>query len=354
MSARCKDLQGQMLAWAANEGGFPKDSYDGTVASLARRYFSDEFSPYRNMKWNSQIHHDKCGKIIVATVGARQVRKLLGPDFKRWAASWGAPADEGRPVRPWRAKHCIDAVRRMIAYGVTCGYDDCMRADTILGKLRFPTPPARSEILTLDQTIIFCRKAHEMGVGSLALATMIQHETTLRQKDVIGEWVPDIDAKGGIQYRNKRWMNGITWANIDRDMILRRTPGKTARHGINVEHDLKLLPLVMSEIAQVPPEKRVGPVIISEATGEPYKNRTFTQTWRRVADAAGLPRNVQNRDARAGGITEAYDAGATTNDAMKLAGHTDPRTSAKYNRRSLKQASRAASLRERARKKKDV
>ena len=26
---------------------------------------------------------------------------------------------------------------RMIAYGVTLGYDDCFRADVILGKLRF-------------------------------------------------------------------------------------------------------------------------------------------------------------------------------------------------------------------------
>lgn len=78
LAARCQDLQGQMLAWAANEGAFPKAGYEGTIASLARHYFSDEFSPYRGMKWNSQIHHDKCGKIIVASVGPRQIGKLLG------------------------------------------------------------------------------------------------------------------------------------------------------------------------------------------------------------------------------------------------------------------------------------
>jgi hypothetical protein len=75
LSARCKDLQGQMLAWAANEGAFPKEVYDGTITSLARRYFSDEFSPYMKIKWNSQIHHDKCGK----TSRARGVTVSLHP-----------------------------------------------------------------------------------------------------------------------------------------------------------------------------------------------------------------------------------------------------------------------------------
>ena len=87
LAAKCQDLQGQMLAWAANDGAFPERGYGGTVASLARQYFSNEYSPYRGLKWNSQVHHDKCGKIIVATVGARQISKLLGPDFMRWHAS---------------------------------------------------------------------------------------------------------------------------------------------------------------------------------------------------------------------------------------------------------------------------
>jgi hypothetical protein len=35
-AGRCKDLQGQMLAWASNEGAFPKRGYDGSMRSLAR------------------------------------------------------------------------------------------------------------------------------------------------------------------------------------------------------------------------------------------------------------------------------------------------------------------------------
>lgn len=331
-----------MLAWAANQGQFPKDRYDGTIAGLARRYFSDEFSPYRKLKWNSQIHHDKCGKIVVATVGARQIGKLLGPDFIRWAANWGAPSGEGKPPRPWRAKHCIDIVRRMIAYGVTLGYEDCSRADVILGKLRFTTPPARRSRMTFDQVKAVREMAHKMGLGSIALATVLQFELSLRQKDVIGEWEPAPLTEGGIVHRGTRWTNGLQWSDIDSAMILRKTHTKT---GAYVEFDLKLYPLVLEEIELVPREKRIGPMIISENTGEPYKHRTFTLTWRRVANKAGLPKGVWNMDARAGAISEAYDAGAGETDVMKHAGHKNRQTSARYNRGTLEQTSRVARLR---------
>jgi hypothetical protein len=92
--------------------------------------------------------------------------------------------------RPWRAKQCMDSLRRMIAYGLTLGYDDCFRADVILGKLRFPTPPARRSRMTFDQVKAIRDTAHAVGLGSIALATMLQFELSPRQKDVIGEWEP--------------------------------------------------------------------------------------------------------------------------------------------------------------------
>ena len=87
-------------------------------------------------------------------------------------------------------------------------------------------------------------------------------------------------------------------------------------------------------------------MILSEPTGEPYKHRTFTQTWRRVADVAGVPRTVWNMDARAGAISEAYDAHVDETDVMKHAGHKNRQTSACYNRGSLAQTSRVAIARQ--------
>jgi hypothetical protein len=230
----------------------------------------------------------------------------------------------------------------MIAYGVTLGYDDCFRADVILGKLRFPTPPARRARMTFEQVNAVRQAAHCMGLDSVALATVLQFELSLRQKDVIGEWEPASLIGGGIVHRGTRWTNGLQWSDINQVLMLSKTHTKT---GAYVEFDLKLYPAVLQEIELVPREKRIGPMIVSEHTREPYKHRTFTQTWRKVADKAGIPKAVWNMDARAGAISEAYDAGAGETDVMKHAGHKNRQTSARYNRGTLEQTSRVARLR---------
>ncbi len=128
----------------------------------------------------------------------------------------------------------------MIAYGVTLGYDDCIRADLILGKMRFEAPRPRTSKMTLEHTSMRSEhQAHAMGLGSIALATTLQFELALRQKDVIGEWEPCAEAAGGIVHNGTRWANGLTWSDIGSDMILRKDAVKT---GIAVEHDLRLYP----------------------------------------------------------------------------------------------------------------
>lgn len=342
LASRCQILQAEMLAWAAR-GDHGAPTYDGTIKSLSRLFQTNEDSPFHSMKWNSRENFLKSLVIIENTVGARHVGKLLGPDYKRWHASWGAPKAPDKPRRPWRAKHTIDAVRQLISYGVTLGIEDCFWADAILGKIRFPTPPARTSVMTIDHVNAVRKAAHETGFPSIALATVLQFELTMRQKDVVGEWEPvdDVDM-GGITSRDTRWVNGLVWSDIDDQMVLRKVHTKT---GFEVAHDLKLHPIALEEIGLVPIDKRVGPLIMSEATGVPYKNRKFTERWRKVANAAGIPKTVWNMDARAGAITEAYDLGAAETDVMKSAGHKNRQTSARYNRGTIKQTSRVATMR---------
>lgn len=240
----------------------------------------------------------------------------------------------------------------MIAYGVTLGYPDCVKVDTILGKMRFPTLPARLSKLEIEHVNAIRPAAHDMGLGSVALATVLQFELSLRQKDVIGEWEPAPLSEGGIVHRGTRWTNGLQWSDIDSSLILRKRHIKTGAYV-----DLKLYPAVLEEIERVPLEKRIGPMVVSEHTGEPYKHRTFTETWRKVANKAGVPKSVWNMDARAGAISEAYDAGAGETEVMKHAGHKNRQTSARYNRGTLEQTTRVAasgSLRGRRRVMKDA
>ncbi len=344
LSSRCQILQAEMLAWASR-GNHAAPSYDGSFKSLSRLFQTNEDSPFQSIKWNSQENILKSLVIVERTVGARHVGKVLGPDFKRWHASWGEPKEPGGAPRPWRAKHAIDTVRQLVSYGVTLGIEDCFRADTILGKIRFKTPPARTSVMTADHVAAIRTTAHAEGFPSIALATVLQFELAMRQKDVIGEWEPvmTVEDAGGITFRDKRWVNGLLWSDIDEDLVLRKIHTKT---GFPVEHDLKLHPTVLEEIAMIPLDKRVGPIIIAERVdGTPYKNRKFTQRWRVVADKAGIPKSVWNMDARAGAITEAYDLGAAETDVMKSAGHKNRQTSARYNRGTLKQTSRVAEMR---------
>ena len=78
-----------------------------------------------------------------------------------------------------------------------------------------------------------------MGLGSIALATVLQFELSLRQKDVIGEWEPAPLAEGGILHRGTRWVNGLTWSDIDASNILRKT---TTKRGVPVEMTLNFRP----------------------------------------------------------------------------------------------------------------
>jgi hypothetical protein len=48
-----------------------------------------------------------------------------------------------------------------------------------------------------------------------------------------------------------------------------------------------------------------------------------------VRKEAGLPRDLWNRDIRAGGVTEGGKAGATSDDRAKVAGHSKPKIAAR-------------------------
>ena len=72
----------------------------------------------------------------------------------------------------------------------------------------------------------------------------------------------------------------------------------------------------------------------------------YTKRWREIADAAGVPREVGNRDSRSGGVSEGRDAGAAMDDLAKQAGHSDPTVTARvYDRGDVEASRRVAKLR---------
>jgi integrase len=124
-------------------------------------------------------------------------------------------------------------------------------------------------------------------------------------------------------------------------------PGKTegSSHA-RVILDLRSYAMVIEELASVAPEDRNGPLIVNPRTGLPYRQWYFREVWKRSAAEAGVPATVWNRDLRAGGITEARQAGAPTDGVAKTAGHSSKRTTARvYDRDTLEAARRVAKAR---------
>ncbi len=104
--------------------------------------------------------------------------------------------------------------------------------------------------------------------------------------------------------------------------------------------------LTLQLMAQVPPDAKVGPVVIDEAAGRPYAKDAYAREWRIVARAAGIPDEVWNMDARAGAITEAEDAGADLDTIRGAVGHTQASTTARYSRGALGKSRQVAQLRQ--------
>jgi hypothetical protein len=102
----------------------------------------------------------------------------------------------------------------------------------------------------------------------------------------------------------------------------------------------------MDALSKIPTDRRVGPFIIDENSGRPYAMHAYTREWRVIARAAGIPDQVWNMDARAGGISEGDDAGADLDMLRSAAGHTQTSTTARYIRGTIGKSRTVAKLRQ--------
>lgn len=343
ITATCLRLQAEMLEWASGRGR-ERERFDGTIRGLSRRYQIDQASPFRRLKHTTREKDTHVLRIIEAAFGERALHALTVEDFWRWYNAAKRPKTPGGPERVRRAWGIMKKLREMLSYGVSAELDGCVRLKTILAEVRFPQPARRRVTLDLEHVAAFIPKAIEMGRLSLALATAIQFDTALRQKDVIGEWEPIApgETETGIVYRGNRWASGLTWSDIILDGITRKVTSKT---GAIAAHDLTVCPHVQATAALVPAESRIGPLIVDEKAGRPYAGDAFAREWRIVARAAGIPDFVWNMDARAGAITEAEDAGVDLDDARAAAAHTQASTTARYSRGAVGKSRKVATLR---------
>ena len=325
ISDRCRTLQTEMLIFS--RGGVPEvGGYRGTLASLIHCYKTDVDSPYRKLRYTSRVGIDFLTKRLERDHGHEQLEDLKGRIFLRWYAEY---SDGGK--KPTVARHLIKCVRTMASFGATILEDpECERMCSVLSKMRFSMGKQRAEHLSATQAIAIRAKAHELGRPSIALAQAIQFEVMLRQKDVIGEWVPMTEpGSSDVTHGNNKWLRGVRWTEIDKNLILRHVTSKRQKE---IVVNLRNAPMVMEEFAKLGEFPKSGPLIICERTKRPWLPFEFRRWWRIVADAAGIPKTVKNMDSRAGGITEATEAGADLEHVRHAATHENISMTQRYSR----------------------
>lgn len=324
----CNRLQAELLQWASGHRRDPL-AFDGTFASLVKRYQLDPASPYNLVKWNTRRTYAERLDKIERAIGARALSACGLADFRRWYDAAKRPKMPGEAERVTKAHNFIRMLRQLLAFGIAAELAECERLLTILDKTRFAGAPRRRERLELEHVRSFIAQATAAGRLSLALGTALQFETAMRQKDVIGEWapIPAGAAPHGLIMNGRRWVNGLTWTDLGSDLVISKATTKT---GAIVTHDLKLCPMTKELLDLVPHERRIGPLIIDETAGRPYAAHAYAREWRAIARLAKIPDAIRNMDARAGAITEAEDAGADLDEIRASVGHTQASTTVRY------------------------
>jgi len=345
IQSRSTILQDEMLAWA--RGGIPRapvSNYDGTLTALAGSYQSDQDSPYRKLRYQSRVHYDSLLRKIVTEHGFLKISEIKARIVLRMHEGWM----EGGKVA--MAHALIGMLRTLAGFGATILEDEeCARLSGVLSHMRFTMAKPRNERLTAEQAAAIRAEAHRRGLHSLALAQAIQFECMLRQKDVIGEWVPMTEpGLSDVTDGNSKWLRGIRWEEIDPNLVLRHVTSKRQKA---VEIPLANAPMVAEEFANLI-RPASGPIVVDERTGKPWQVHLFRKRWREIADACGVPKSVRNMDSRAGAISEATDAGADLEHVRHAATHSDISMTQRYSRAGAEKTANVMRIRAEHRNKK--
>jgi integrase len=309
IAALCRAHDAELQAWKA---GIPSGPQQFSIAWLIGRYLHDDFSPYQRLRFNSQRSYLQDCDIIKSEIGERRLDpkngtpRVIGEDVWRWHRAWGYPDSDGQPTSPSRARHLITQFRMLVKYGVAIGVPGTPELLAVLSAIRFPTTEPRSVAPDRAQVMALVAKATAKNLTSLAVTTLAQFEFTERRISIIGAW------------DGSQWRPGWTWQNISKDWIIRYTQNKTGT--VNREYDLKETPLLLELLQRTPEDKRVGPVIVCETTGRPWKEDHYTKIWRKIARKAGIPDTICSMDMRAGGATEADSIPGVSDRALQDAG----------------------------------
>jgi hypothetical protein len=277
----------------------PTPTSTATVKELIESYLNDSRSPYPTLRHATRQTYVALIKRITETAADKRIADMKAPDVQDLYDSWAA---NGKiPM----AHSLITMFRSLINFGATVLHDDaCERLSFALHRMKFKAPQVKGIPLTAEQAVAIIDQANKEGLNSIALAQAFQFEGGMRQKDVIGEWVPESEPGESDTFDlDMKWVRGIRWEQISINGVLRYVTSKEAMPtNLTIGKDS----LMMREIRRIP-RPETGPVIVVDGTGLPWRGVEFRRKWRALARAVGIPDDVKNRNSRDAGSDDGED-----------------------------------------------
>jgi hypothetical protein len=264
---RCQRLQAEMIEWMSGRRERPMN-FDGTFASLISIYQCDAESPYHKLKPSSRHPYDVYIRMLTLEIGARRIDACDGRDALGWFKAWSDPTLAGGRPRIAAARMAMIVLKTALSWGKACRLRGCAEFKATIEDLRFQAPAPRQEAPSAGDIVRVREQAHRLGHAPAALAYALQFEGTLRQWDVIGEWIPLDDPRPSALIDGRRKWIGPTWLLVDEQLVLPVTPTKTEESSrARVVVDPPTCPMVMEELGKAPPSPQGAPLIVNPRTG---------------------------------------------------------------------------------------
>jgi integrase len=187
-------------------------------------------------------------------------------------------------------------------------------------QLRKFSPPPRRQRWADQQLSAFIKKALQMGYASIGLCALLCMELVQRPGDILSlKWGAYDERERTWHIRQTKWGAVVRVPETSRLRVALRLARRLAMKRSNCDIS--------------------GLLVCATITGRRWQRRNFTGTVRRIAEAAGLPTDLQIRDLRRTGATEAASAGATSLELMAVGGWVNQASIRPYLVQTLEQAS---------------
>lgn len=338
-AAHCRALTREMLQWFDGE---TKGKEPGTWAWLIARYLKDEDSDIWEVRPSTRASYRYEVQKIEKAIGTVLLAETDFTRMKKWLRLF---REKGRSAHYIKA--FFSHVRILLSYGVKLECPECRRIKPILAEMRIKSSARRATFITRPQVDAIVAEADKRGWGHVSLSLLLRFELMLRGVDVYGQWVPAEGNTGGIRHHGMIWVDGLTWDMVAPDMSAITKQISKTRDSMPEPYlfDMTHLPDLRARLLAIPKERRTGPVIVA-ADGLPPKKGMVGKWFKQIVRHLELPEELQVRDSRSGGISEAKSM-VDPYTLQHAAQHQNQNTTDRYARGRSESANKVIEMRSR-------